>query len=72
MDTRLGDTGSGRPPEPAARETFVVRILSSDGSEVLRGHIQHVSSRKRAYFANRDRLLSFIQEYLSENPACPS
>lgn len=58
--------------EAAARETFVIRILSSDGSDALRGHIEHVSSRKRAYFASRNRLLRFIQEHCTESPQCPS
>jgi hypothetical protein len=67
----VGNTGLTPPPEAAARETFVVRIVSSNGSESLRGHIEHVSSRKRVYFANRNRLLKLIQELSSENSQCP-
>jgi hypothetical protein len=48
------------------RETFVVRIWTSDGSDAMRGHVQHVHSRKRAYFATRQRLMSFIQEHLQD------
>ncbi len=71
LDTQVDNTGSAPPAEPAARETFVVRILSSDGSDGVRGHIEHVSSRKRAYFATRKRLLTFIEEHFSENSQCP-
>ena len=48
------------------RETFVVRIWASDGSGAMRGQVQHVHSRKRAYFASRQRLLSFIQDHLQD------
>jgi hypothetical protein len=55
------------------RDTFVVRIWSSDGSDSIRGHIQHVRSRKRAYFATRERLLTFIEAHLRppEGDGCP-
>jgi hypothetical protein len=58
----------------AGRDTFVVRIWSSDGGGGMRGHIHHVRSRKRAYFASRERLLSFIQAHsrTSEHDSCPS
>jgi len=58
----------------AGRDTFVVRIWSSDGSEAIRGHVQHVRSRKRAYFANRQRLLTFIRDQLqvAEQEPCRS
>jgi hypothetical protein len=62
------------PLSGGARDTFVVRIWSSDGANVLRGHIQHVRSRKRANFATRERLIKFIQDHLQDvdgNP-CPS
>jgi hypothetical protein len=48
----------------ASRDTFVVRIWSSDGSEALLGHVQHVRSRKRAYFASHQRLMTFIRDRL--------
>jgi hypothetical protein len=44
--------------------TFVVRIWSSEGEDALRGHIQHVRTRKRAYFATSERLMQFIQDHL--------
>ena len=48
------------------RDTFVVRIWSSDGSGAMRGHVQHVRSRKRTYFATRQRLFTFIKDHLQE------
>ena len=55
------------------RDTFVVRIWSSDGTDSIRGHIQHVRSRKRAYFATRERLVTFIEAHLrqAEGDGCP-
>jgi hypothetical protein len=65
MAELFGDTDpDAAAPNAAGRDTFVVRIWSSDGSEALRGHVQHVRSRKRAYFASRQRLLSFIKDQL--------
>jgi hypothetical protein len=51
-------------PSVGARDTFVVRIWSSNGSDLVRGHIQHIRSRQRVHFASRERLLSFIQDHL--------
>ena len=53
-------------PHPAGRDTFVVRIWSSDGSDLVCGHVQHVRSRKRVYFASRQRLLTFLQDQLRD------
>lgn len=50
--------------------TFVVRIDSSDGSDVMRGQVQHVRSRQRTDFATRERLLSFIEAHLQEKTRC--
>ncbi len=68
---------SGLEPTPTngeLRDTFVVRIWSSDGADLLRGHIQHVRTRKRAYFATRERLMRFIQDNLQDHDdgPCPS
>ena len=46
------------------RDTFVVRIWPSDASDVVRGQIQHVGTRRRVYFASRERLQGFIEERL--------
>jgi hypothetical protein len=51
------------------RNTFVVRIWSSDGGNLVRGRVQHVRSRKRAYFATRERLTQFIQTQLQDAAA---
>jgi hypothetical protein len=50
----------------AARDTFVIRVWSGDDSGAVRGHIVHVRSRQRAYFATRQRLQSFIEEHIQE------
>jgi hypothetical protein len=68
----VGEPTEGRVGGGTPRDTFVVRIWSSDGSDGMRGQVQHVRTRKRAYFATRQRLLTFIQEHLSESPQCPS
>lgn len=63
LDMEATQTGSG------PRATFVVRVWTDDGSETsesVRGHILHVRSRRRAYFATRQRLLTFIQEHLGD------
>jgi hypothetical protein len=64
MTDAVGESG----PDLIARgnDTFVVRIWSSDGTGALRGYIQHVRSRKRTYFATRQRLLTFIQDQLQK------
>jgi hypothetical protein len=54
------------PANVALGNTFVVRIWSSDGSDSLLGNVHHVRSRKRAYFATRQRLLTFIKDHLQQ------
>jgi hypothetical protein len=49
--------------DAGARDTFVIRIWTTDGADALRGHIQHVRTRKRAYFATPQRLLNFLQDH---------
>jgi hypothetical protein len=67
MAERFGETETEATALNAGgRDTFVVRIWSSDGSDALRGHVQHVRSRKRAYFATRQRLFTFIQDHLKD------
>lgn len=58
--------GDGTARNARGRDTFVVRIWASDGSDAMRGHVQHVHSRKRAYFATPQRLMSFIQDHLQD------
>jgi hypothetical protein len=68
VDLRSESDPDSRSTNSEAHNTFVVRIWSSDGSELMRGHVQHIRSRRRAYFATRQRLLSFIQDYLPVAP----
>jgi hypothetical protein len=49
-----------------ARDTFVIRVWTGDDVEAVRGHIMHVRSRRRAYFATRQRLQTFIEEHLKD------
>ena len=63
----FGESTLGATPlSGGVRDTFVVRIWSTDGGDKLRGHIQHVRSHKRAYFATRERLMRFIQDHLHD------
>jgi hypothetical protein len=67
MAERFGDFETETTALSAGgRDTFVVRILSSDGSGAMRGHVQHVRSRKRVYFATRQRLFTFLQDHLQD------
>jgi hypothetical protein len=59
------------PLSGGLRDTFVVRIWSTDGADMLRGHVQHVRSRKRAYFATRERLVRFIQDHSQDSDGNP-
>lgn len=66
---------ASNPEAPGAgTQTFVIRIWSSDGADALRGHIQHVPSRKRACFSTRDHLVNLIQDQLvdAEHDRCQS
>ena len=54
-----------QPPTGVAdQDTFVVRVWMTGLPGVVRGHVQHVRSRRSAYFANRQRLQTFIEEHL--------
>ncbi|HEX5414894.1 MAG TPA: hypothetical protein VFZ25_04450 [Chloroflexota bacterium] len=46
-------------------QTFIVRIWADDASEVARGHIQHVRTRRTLYFKDAARMLRFIDEHLA-------
>ena len=45
-------------------QTFVVRLWTGATEDGLRGHIQHIASRRGVYFRDTDRMLQFIHEYL--------
>ncbi len=46
------------------RDTFVVRVWTTGLPGVVRGHVQHIRSRRSVHFANRQRLQTFIEEQL--------
>jgi len=46
------------------QDTFVVRVWTTGLRGVVRGHVQHVRSRRSVHFANRQRLQTFIEEQL--------
>jgi hypothetical protein len=46
------------------QDTFVVRVWTTGLPGVVRGHVQHVRSRRSVHFANRQRLQTFIEEQL--------
>jgi hypothetical protein len=61
-----GSDLDGTPLSGGVRDTFVVRIWSTDDATQLRGQVQHVRSHKRAYFATRERLKRFIEDHLHD------
>ena len=48
----------------ADQDTFVVRVWTTGLPGVVRGHVQHIRSRRSVHFANRQRLQTFIEEQL--------
>ncbi len=60
----VGESDAAAHHSRASRATFVVRIVTSDGSERVCGDVQHLRSRQRVQFDSRDHLLSFIQDHL--------
>ena len=60
------DDGDGdrSPNSPADQDTFVVRMWTTGLPGVVRGHVQHVRSRRSVHFANQQRLQTFIEEQL--------
>ena len=48
----------------ADQDTFVVRVWTTGRPGVVRGHVQHIRSRRSVHFANRQRLQTFIEEQL--------
>ena len=64
------------PPE-IALHSFVVKVWvedagSDDGPAVLRGHVTHVLSGDRRYFAALEAIPAFIAPYLESTPASGS
>jgi hypothetical protein len=52
------------PSGLADQDTFVVRVWTTDLPGDVRGHVQHVRSRRSVHFADRQRLQTFIEEQL--------
>ncbi len=44
--------------------TFVVKIWCDDTERIMRGHIQHVSTREYEYFLSLGNMTSFIMRHL--------
>lgn len=54
-------------------ETFVVRLWTDGSEELVRGHVQHVATRRGVYFRDAVKMLEFIGEYLGDaSPAWTS
>ncbi len=51
--------------------TFVVKIWCDDGGEMIRGHIQHVSTQEYMYFPSPENMTDFIVSHLSHSPKNP-
>lgn len=64
MGDGTSDAGEWAHAGAAPQATFVVRMWSTGLSGMTRGHVQHVRSRRSAYFINQQRLLTFMQEHL--------
>ena len=48
--------------------TFVVKIWSDEAEEIIRGHIQHVSTQEEAYFLSLENMTDFIVSHLGPPP----
>ena len=58
----MTDRQPGHEARPGS-DMFVVRLFTPAGSDVVRGHVQHVRSRQSTYFAGRLGLMKFIEEH---------
>lgn len=68
-DVRLSDVGSALGELAMGQyQTFIVRLWTDGANGVVRGHIQHIASRRGVYFRDSDRMLQFIQEHLGPAP----
>jgi hypothetical protein len=54
--------------EVGTYNTFIVRIWAPEDESHVRGHIQHVRTRKSAYFATRGRMLALMDELSRSAP----
>jgi hypothetical protein len=51
--------------------TFVVKIWCDDYGDMIRGHIQHVSSQQYDYFSSLNNMTDFIVSRLGPPPNNP-
>ena len=45
-------------------QTFIVRLWTEETERAVRGHIQHIASRRGAYFRDVERMIEFMRDYL--------
>ena len=45
--------------------SFVVRIRESESDNIVRGHIQHVSTQEGQYFSDVENMVQFIMSHLN-------
>ena len=45
--------------------SFVVKIWTEDGQNLTRGYIQHVGTQESIYFADWEKMTSFIRDHLN-------
>ena len=49
--------------------TFVVKIWCDDYGDMIRGHIQHVSSQEYAHFSGLKNMTDFVVSHLDPPPS---
>jgi len=51
--------------------TFVVKIWCDDCGDMIRGHIQHVSSQEYGHFSSLNNMTDFVVGHLGHPPSNP-
>ena len=44
--------------------SFLVRVWTEDGENIVRGYIQHVGSQDTIHFRNMDKMMEFMMNHL--------
>ena len=44
--------------------SFLVRVWTEDGENIVRGYIQHVGSQESMHFRKWEKMVGFIQDHL--------
>lgn len=47
--------------------SFVVKVWTEDGDNLIRGHIQHVGTEEDMYFFKWEKVVDFIQAHINWN-----